>query len=260
MRTPRELYLDLVKRTVANTIYQDADIWFGDSWEEVRSGIRKQRGFDTDLRAAGADLPSVAHTMIGLRRLDNVQMCVERVIADGVPGDLIETGVWRGGASIFMRAVLAAHGVRDRVVWVADSFEGLPEPDGRRYPADRGAPLHVLNDLLGVDLATVEENFRRYGLLDDQVAFLKGWFRDTLPGAPIERLAVLRMDGDLYESTHDALVHLYPKLQVGGFVIVDDYFDLAPCRLAVRDYRAAHGIDDPIERIDQAGGYWRRSA
>ncbi len=88
--------------------------------------------------------------------------------------------------------------------------------------------------------------------------FLEGWFRDTLPNAPIESLAVIRLDGDLYESTTDALAALYPKLSPGGFVIVDDYGAFEPCRRAVDDYRATRGIDDAIEEVDWTGVCWRR--
>jgi O-methyltransferase len=91
------------------------------------------------------------------------------------------------------------------------------------------------------------------------VRFLKGWFRDTLPTAPVQRLALLRLDGDLYESTTDALTHLYPEVSPGGFVVVDDYGDIAACRQAVTDYRKAHGIEEPIVPIDWSGAYWRRS-
>ena len=122
--------------------------------------------------------------MIGMKRLDNLQHCVEDTLARQVPGDLIETGVWRGGASIFMRGILRAHGVSDRTVWVADSFQGLPPPNPDAYPADAGDPLHTF-DYLAVSLEDVKSHFERYGLLDDQVRFLKGWFRDTLPAAPI---------------------------------------------------------------------------
>ena len=206
----------------------------------------------------GARLARAAHTMIGMKRLANVRTCVEQVLADGIPGDLIETGVWRGGATIFMRAILKAHGIADRVVWVADSFAGLPPPSTACYPHDEGIRLHQFPQL-AVPLERVRENFRRYGLLDDQVRFLKGWFRDTLPTAPIGRLAVARLDGDLYESTIQALDALYPKVSPGGFVIVDDYGNVAACRQAVHDFRAGHGIDDAIQRIDWGGVYWRRS-
>jgi O-methyltransferase len=195
-------------------------------------------------------------TMIGLRRLENIQSCVETVLTDSVPGDLIETGAWRGGACIFMRGILAAHGVTDRKVYVADSFEGLPTPDEEKYPADKGDQHHTL-DFLAVDLESVKNNFRRYGLLDDQVVFLKGWFKDTLPTAPIKRLAILRLDGDMYGSTMDALNALYPKLSTGGFCIVDDYA-LEGCRRAVDDFRREHQIESPLHSIDWTGRFWRK--
>ncbi|WP_223830487.1 TylF/MycF family methyltransferase [Nocardiopsis quinghaiensis] len=254
------LYLDLMKRVLTNTVYQDSRIWFGEWSGTIETERRERREFDPAQRELGMDVPSVAHTMVGRKRLDNIQECVESVIHDGVPGDLLEAGVWRGGASILMRAVLRAHEVKDRTVWAADSFEGIPEPDTARYPADRGSPLHLWNDFLSASREDVEENFRRYGLLDGQVRFLEGWFRDTLPEAPVESLAVLRVDGDLYESTADALTHLYPKLSEGGYVIVDDYGALASCRLAVNHFRERHGVTEPLHMIDRSGVFWRRGA
>ncbi len=212
---------------------------------------------DPNARAEGRDWPADAETMIGTRRLDNIQFCVADVLRQNVPGDLIETGVWRGGATILMRAVLKAYGDTDRSVWVADSFQGLPKPDARHTPADTG-DTHFAFDYLAVSADDVKANFARYGLLDNQVHFLVGWFRDTLPHAPIERLSVLRLDGDMYESTMDALQALYPKLSVGGYVIVDDYGNLSPCKAAVDAYRAEHGITEPIERVDWTGVFWQR--
>jgi O-methyltransferase len=90
------------------------------------------------------------------------------------------------------------------------------------------------------------------------VQFLKGWFKDTLPQAPIERLAVARLDGDMYESTMTAIEALYPKVQPGGFVIVDDYGAVPACKRAIEDYRARFGITEPIETIDWTGVYWRK--
>lgn len=236
------LYLDLMKRCLTNWIYADME----------------EKPFDEQARAEGRDRPSTAHSMIGLKRLDNLQFCVEDVLANRVPGDLIEAGVWRGGATIFMRAILKAYGVENRHVWVADSFEGLPPPDPKKYPYDAG-DRHYTAEELAVPLDQVKANFERYGLLDSQVRFLKGWFRDTLSRAPIEKLAVIRLDGDLYESTMDALVSLYPKLSVGGYLIVDDYGAVSACRQAVHDYRESHGISDEILPIDWAGVYWQRT-
>ena len=155
-----------------------------------------------------------------------------------------------------MRGVLKAYGVTDRTVWAADSFVGLPAADLERFPEDQG--WDKLDLPLAVSLEAVQANFARYQLLDEQVHFLPGWFKDTLPAAPITQLSVLRLDGDLYESTIDALTHLYPKLAPGGFAIVDDY-NLPSCRQAVDDYRAAHAISDAIQAIDGWGVFWRRS-
>ena len=244
----RALYLDLLKRVLANVVYADSRVGVGDG---------DLLEFDPALRELGQDWPHTAHTMVGLKRLDNLQQCVETVLDEGVPGDLIETGVWRGGCTVLMRAILKVHGDTTRTVWVADSFEGLPQPDGVRFPADRGDTHHAV-DFLRVSEDEVRETFRRYGLLDGQVRFLPGWFKDTLPQAPIEHLAVLRLDGDMYESTIQALDPLYPKLSPGGFTIVDDYGAIPACRTATDDYRRAHGIDAPLTRIDWTGVYWRK--
>lgn len=243
----RSLYLDLMKRCLLNLIYGDADV----------HPLHPSPTFDPRRRVHGTDWPAVAHTMIGWHRLSHLQQCVETALTQGVPGDLLEAGVWRGGATILMRAILKAYGITDRLVWVADSFAGVPAPTPDRYPQDAGKRFHEFK-ALAVSLPQVQENFRRYGLLDDQVRFLPGWFRDTLPTAPVERLAVLRLDGDLYESTMDGLTHLYPRVSPGGFVIVDDYCDLACCRQAVDDYRAAHGITEPITPVDWSAAFWQR--
>jgi O-methyltransferase len=209
-------------------------------------------------RAEGRDWPAQAETMIGLERLDNIQRCVGDVIRRGVPGDLIETGVWRGGATIFMRAVLAAYGDAARSVWVADSFSGLPKPSGK-YEADRHDAFWRFSEL-AVSADEVRANFARYGLLDDRVRFLEGFFSDTLAEAPIEQLAVARLDGDMYESTIVALEALYPKLSPGGYLIVDDYGAVGACSQAVDDYRRDHQITEPLVEIDWSGVYWQRRA
>lgn len=217
-----------------------------------RSYVQRRRDF-------GIDWPAEAETMIGMQRLTSLQRCVETVLADDIPGDLVECGVWRGGACILMRAVLAAFGDETRCVWVADSFAGLPHPDPVKFKADKGLKPELVAGILAVPESEVRANFQRYGLLDDQVRFLPGWFKDTLPTAPIERIAVLRLDGDLYESTIEALDALYPRLSPGGFCIIDDYYVVEPCRQAVTDYRAKHGISAEIVDIDGTGALWRRS-
>jgi O-methyltransferase len=262
----RELYIELVKKSLTCSLYEETDgtVYkpLGD-WGHallrsiLPSDVRLIRRLPNDQRAEGKDWPSLALTMVGAKRLDNLHHCVVAVLKDGVPGDFIETGIWRGGAVILMRAILKAYGVTDRTVFAADSFEGLPKPDEGSYPADKGDRHWTINEL-AVSLEQVRANVDRYGLLDDQVQFLKGWFKDTLPEAPIERLAIARLDGDMYESTMTAIEALYPKLEPGGFLIVDDYGTVPACKRAIHDYRARVGIGEPIETIDWGGAYWRK--
>ena len=272
------LYLDLMKRCLTRSSFQEP-------FREIiyRRGslprllmtpfqeILRLKGYtlcakndvSADVRAAGEDWPADAETMIGLQRLENIQTCVADAIARGVAGDLIETGVWRGGACIFMRAILKAYGETGRTVWVADSFEGVPKPNPGQYPADaaeeRAAAFYKF-DQLAVSEQQVRENFARYGLLDAQVRFLKGWFRDTMPTIPgTQRFAVIRLDGDLYESTWDALTGLYPKLSPGGYCLIDDYGGIPACRHAVEDYRTREGIHEPIQSVDRSGIFWQKA-
>jgi O-methyltransferase len=238
LQRARALYLDLIKKSLLNLIY-----------------CEKEEASPAHLE--GAIWPPRAQTMIGLPRLENVQFCLEEILEQKIPGDVIETGVWRGGALIFMRAILKAYDANDRVVWGADSFKGLPPPSPELYPADAG-DLHHTASALAVSLDEVKENFARYDLLDDQVRFLPGWFRDTLHSAPIKQLSLIRLDGDMYESTIIALESLYPKLSKGGFLIVDDYGAVPACRQAVQDFRQSRQICDEMIRIDWTGVYWRR--
>jgi O-methyltransferase len=220
--------------------------------------LRRTSPFGQRKRDLGLDWPAEAETMIGMQRLTSLQHCVETVLTDDIPGDLVECGVWRGGASILMRAVLAAYGDETRCVWLADSFAGVPPPDTANYKADKGSALHFFAPILAVSETEVRANFQRYGLLDDQVCFLPGWFKDTLHVAPIDRIAVLRLDGDLYESTMQALDALYPRLSSRGFCIIDDYHAIKACRQAVTDYRAKRGVSAEIVDIDGTGALWRK--
>lgn len=284
-------YLDLLKKSLLNELYVENEarlihiyfqilnklpLEFNDYFNIARSQpdlinflrASKLKGESTVLTITqpdGTDRPAhelrnfteLSHTMIGRKRLENVQLCAETVLKDNIAGDFIETGIWRGGTCIFMRGILMAYGVTDRIVWAADSFEGVPPPT---RPEDKGLDISArVLPVLAVSLEDVQELFMRYGLLDDNVQFLKGWFKDTLATAPIKRLAILRLDGDLYESTMDALVPLYDKVENGGFIIVDDYGSCPPCRKAIDDFRSQRKILDPLQHIDLQGVYWRKS-
>ena len=190
--------------------------------------------------------------------LENVRELSQRALDLRVPGDFIETGVWRGGCCILMRGVLAANMVHDRKVYVANSFEGLPPPRPDLFPQDEGDTLHTIPEL-AVSLDQVKANFARYGLLDDQVRFVRGFFSDTLPRLEAGPFALIRLDGDMYESTYVALDSLYPKLSVGGFVIIDDYGAIEQCRKAVTDYRNKFSIDDAMHQADWTAFWWQKT-
>jgi O-methyltransferase len=267
-----QLYLDLMKKSLTYLLYGLEDDYLPvqrprnllkrflfDSIKKRGIELLLPRGKNLEVRFEGKDwpLPKLALTAIGMTGLDNLQFCVEDVLRRQVTGDLIETGTWRGGASIFMRSILKVHGVVDRKVYVADSFEGLPKPDPDEYPADAGDKFHTL-EFLAVSLDDVKQNFSRYGLLDDQVCFIKGWFRNTLPFLKDRKWSVVRLDGDMYESTWNGLVNLYPNLSIGGYIIVDDYGAVKGCREAVEDYRRAKKIAEPIRTVDWGRVFWLR--
>ncbi|HZZ42293.1 MAG TPA: TylF/MycF/NovP-related O-methyltransferase [Tepidisphaeraceae bacterium] len=265
-------YLELLKLTLTAAVYpESAYQYIGPRSESTlramfqrtivkllnRRGITliKRTPYDRVLREGGRDWPSIGYTMVGLKRLQNVWDAIETIVREGVEGDFVETGVWRGGCSIFARACLNVYGEKNRLVWACDSYEGLPKPDVAKYSADAGYDLSQ-NDYLSVPLPKVQENFRTFGL-SEGVRFIKGWFRDSLPTAPIGKIAVLRLDGDLYESTMDALKALYDHVSPGGFVVVDDYGAWPPCKKAVHDFRDARGITNEIIDVDGIGAFWR---
>jgi O-methyltransferase/8-demethyl-8-(2,3-dimethoxy-alpha-L-rhamnosyl)tetracenomycin-C 4'-O-methyltransferase len=239
-------YIDLLIKILTNTIYQDPC---------MHPDLPTE--FDPVARANGRDWPRTAHTMVGTARLENLAQLVNRTLDEGIPGDYIETGVWRGGCCILMRAILVARAEARRRVFVADSFEGLPPPKVVLYPEDAG-DRHNEFPQLAVSLEEVQANFARYGLLDDGVVFVKGFFDQTLRKLDARPFALLRLDGDMYESTMIALKTLYPRLSPGGFVIIDDFGAVPGCRLAVERYRDANRIVAPMQVIDWTGVWWRK--
>ena len=273
----RTRYLELLKRALVNLIYPEHELRIelleergppGRSLEaeQLMRDIRYRCPAEyAELVASKADgsvrrrRPSrFSHTMVGMARLDNLEYCARRVFADGVPGDFLEAGVCQGGAAIFMRGLQVALGEEDRRVWLADSFQGLPLPT---HEVDRAWDLdwsEGKQPWLACDIGAVRDNFRTYGLLDDGVRWLEGWFADTLPSAPVGQLSILRADADLYQSTREILDSLYDRVSPGGFVVIDDYGTIEACRRAVDEFRDERGIADPLRRIDWTGVYWRR--
>ena len=241
----RRAYLDLLKLALCDLVGPSTTSVGAMPDGTVMS--RELRGEARKMRTAGLDWPLQGLTMVGLDRLDDLQRCVESVVADGIEGDLIEAGSWRGGASILMRATLDTLG-ESRTVWVADSFAG--------FPADSSLEDY---DFLAAPLEEVQASFERLGVAEG-VRFVPGFFEATLPPLAGERWAIVRLDADTYEPTRVALRSLYPGLAPGGYLVLDDYGSFPECRRAVDEFRAEHGITEPIERIDPTGVRWRRES
>lgn len=250
--TLRVAYLELLKLCLCDL----GGVGTISVWKHTDGSVmsRELAGEHLQVRSLGLDWPLTGLTMVGLDRLDDLQACVESVVRDGVPGDLIEAGTWRGGASILMRATLDGLGEDARTVWVADSFAGFPVADGDHPDREELAGV----DFLAVPVEQVEANFARLGY-ERGVRFVPGFFDDTLPGLRDRRWSLVRLDGDSYEATWTGLQSLYPGLSAGGHVIVDDYGALDECREAVDDFRALHGITEPLEQVDWTCARWRRT-
>ncbi len=255
----QELYINFFKRILTDTVKDESlrNRFFEDQKSVRDFEMIKALGDPVESKSLNGEFwPARAHTMIGLKRLDNLQYCTEDVIKNNIEGDFIETGVWRGGTCIFLRMMLKVKNISNKNVWVADSFEGIPKPDAKKYPLDGADTLHT-KDELKVSLDQTKDNFKKYEMLDDQVKFLKGNFSTTTKNPPFNKLSILRLDGDLYGSTWEVLENLYGKLSKGGYLIIDDYY-LPTCRAAVNDFRKKHDIKEPITPIDWTGIYWKK--
>ena len=240
----RDAYIDLLKRSITNFHNLGGDTPFEQfrcvKHYDVPNGKWKIGPFARPV------------TLLSKSQLDLIESAVVRVERDKVPGDFIEAGIWRGGAVILMRAMLDAYRITDRRVFAADSFAGIP-----LNTKARGDPVDKWVDRWAASLEDVKGNIRRFGLMDERIVFVVGFFADTLGSLSEERFALVRLDSDSYDSVETSLDHLYPRLSNGGILIIDDWH-LAGCRQAVEDYRARHGIFDPVEIVD-GNGYWVKS-
>lgn len=230
-----------------------------DSWKttgEFPSEVEVDKILSEEIdykRMEGLDWPTDALTMIGMKRMNNLHDMLDYIRINNIEGDLVETGVWKGGATIFMKLYCDIYKI-DKKVFVCDSFEGLPKPSGK-FPQDHG-DLHYTYKDLSISLESVKSNFESMRCLDDNVIFIKGFFCDTLPNNNlINEISLLRMDGDMYESTHDVFYSCYHKLVNKGVCIIDDYC-LHGAKTCVHDFRSVKNIVDEIKIIDRCGIYW----
>jgi cephalosporin hydroxylase/predicted O-methyltransferase YrrM/glycosyltransferase involved in cell wall biosynthesis len=261
-------YLDLLKAALLNEHYLENEVRISYLLERAEGGqradlpkvhdperhLRNMVNSRRQERRAGLPSPgpdaAFAYTTIGRARLDNLQTCLDTIREHLVDGDLVECGTGRGGGAIFLRGYLEAHEMIGRKVWVADTFRG---PEGPAGPAGDRPPSQQAH------LNIVRNGFDRFGLLDQRVRFLQGEPADTLPDAPIEKVALLRVDSPEQDRVQSTLECLYDKLTLGGFVVIDNY-RAEGCRKAVETFRADRGIGEPIERVDWSAAYWRKLA
>jgi cephalosporin hydroxylase/glycosyltransferase involved in cell wall biosynthesis len=205
----------------------------------------------TGQRPESHDPPTgYAYSPGGRLGLDHLHECLDSVREDHVRGDLVSCGEGRGGTGIFLRAYLEAHRLADRDVWMAGRFRAAV--DERTVPdvADGLAELRP-------DLNTIRDGFERFGLADERTHFLQGDLTATLPDAPVPKVALLHLGPELGPAAGGVLTHLYPRLALGGYVVVEDATDEAMA--AVDDYRAATGVDEPVRRIGVHGLSWRKT-
>jgi hypothetical protein len=210
---------------------------------------------------------AVTYTMTGVPRMlaliDAVRYCVRRE----VPGAFAECGVWLGGSVLTMILTLQELGVKDRSIYLYDTFEGMTAPSerdvSRFHPpakqiwadAERSGQRAFTEffDPARFNVEAVRRTLISTGYPEQRLQLVKGPVEKTLPGRAPDELALLRLDTDWYESTRHELHHLYPRLARGGVLIVDDYGHWEGCREAVDEYFAQHAEPVLLSRIDYAG-------
>jgi O-methyltransferase len=192
------------------------------------------------------------YTMVSAERTGGLIQAIEHVIARGIPGAVVECGVWRGGSS--MAAALTMQRLGEcRDVYLFDTFEGMPRPTDADVDYAGRAELPTwdpVNRNTRVDIDSVRAAMRSTGYPDEHTSLVKGSVEDTVPEAAPQEIAVLRLDTDWYESTRHELHHLYPRLSQGGVLIIDDYGHYAGARKAVDEYL---GEATFLHRLDYTG-------
>jgi len=245
-----ESYLKLAEMAITGSLTDEAGQCHGDASGKKWTGCSLQHlaPYVLEQRMAGADWPPFGHTMVGHRRLQNIRNAIEYVIAMGVDGDFAELGVWRGGSCIYAKMVLNAYNAIDRRVLLFDAFAPI-RSYGSAY------------SYLWASLAQVRHNFQKYGVLDDSVRFYEGLFKDTLPTfrrRNHRKIAVLRVDGNFYDSHADAFYHMYRFVPIGGIIIFDDYLHAPAVQRFWNDLVHDYKLSERIVPIDKHGAWFRK--
>lgn len=201
------------------------------------------------------------YTMTTLQRVAALCEAVRYVTRHAIPGDLVECGVWRGGSMLAAARTLLEQGDHERTLWLFDTFTGMSAPTDVDIRSTDGAPA---TDLLAshdrtTDLWAVAplDEVKRVMTLSEypegNIRYVKGRVEETIPTAAPQRIAILRLDTDWYESTRHELEHLVPRISPGGVLIIDDYGFWQGARRAVDDYLQATNVPILLNRIDATG-------
>lgn len=237
-------------------------------WSLAKLGLRVTRVRRPDGRAYPLDFDDelialcervAPFTLTSPERIAALRDAVRHVVATGVPGDLVECGVWRGGSAMVMAATLQELGVADRDLYLFDTFTHMPLPgehDVDVFGQHAGEYYDVASESEAfryLSLAAVQDAVASTGFPRERTHFVQGMVEDTIPGQVPDGIALCRLDTDWYESTAHEMEHLYPRLAPGGVLIIDDYGHFQGSRKAVDEYVAAHGLQLLLHRIDFTG-------
>lgn len=256
---------DLVPRFPTNMLHlSDPENWsqFGNLF----------RGYDDEEIFKEMIGSVVKHTMVTYDGLVGLLSMIRFCETSNLSGDYVEIGSWRGGCCGLMALGSMRYGVGTRHIRVFDSFQGLPQPIAGKDFDGHLEPMFDLDEANSqgksepIDQLVASENDVRELLFDKIkypkgcVSIYKGWFQDTIPAAgdSIADIAILRLDGDFYDSYVVALEHLFPKVVKGGFVIIDDWV-LGGCRKAVLEYFEKHGLNPFLWTLDATTRCFQRS-
>jgi len=252
-------------RRVRDRLRNSAANGFGGS-TSLASLSAVNKGYDLEGPAREAIAQVGSHTQLSYERLVTLYEQVAYVERCGLPGSLVECGVWRGGASAMMALANLAEGPARRPLHLFDSFEGMPQP---RADVDGLAAMDLMRSASpsspGVNVASPQQALDlivgRVGYPESSVVVHKGWFEDTIPIAreALGAIAVLRIDGDWYESTRTVFEHLYDLVVPGGVVVIDDYGHFEGCRRATDEFLGRHAPDAYLHYIDYTGRYLIKS-
>ncbi|MFT3908924.1 MAG: TylF/MycF/NovP-related O-methyltransferase [Ferruginibacter sp.] len=200
------------------------------------------------------------YSMAGVERMFSLYTAVNYILSNNIKGDFVECGVWRGGSAMMIAKVLLSHNITDRKIFLYDTFEGMTAPTTEDVSTTGVDATTMLEQnkfskdsrvWCYADLNDVQKNMRSTGFSQEKIVYVKGKVEETIPGnMPNENIALLRLDTDWYESTKHELIHLFPKLQIKGVLIIDDYGHWEGCKKAVDEYFEEHKINMLLNRVD----------